>query len=294
VYSHEVRRCSRRDEEAPMQMIGHRRASAAPMNARLVAHFIARLIVLAFVLAVATPLQAAGLQGTGVVFLHGKGMWPGAFDGGIPGALEAEGALVVSPEMPWSFGRMYGATFEQAMTEIDAAVAGLQAKGVSRIVIIGHSLGANAAIAYAARRRSVAAVVALAPGHLPETDEMRARTHDALAEARQLYAAGQQDKRTWPDVVQGVPTFATATPAVYLSMFDPDGPAVIPKNTAALRAIPFLWVVGDGDPIHERGPDYAFARGAKNPASRYIQVAAGHLTTALAARAQVVEWLKAL
>jgi pimeloyl-ACP methyl ester carboxylesterase len=278
------------DEEAPMKTTGHRWASAAPK----IACVVARLVLLAFILAVAAPLQAAGLQGTGVVFLHGKAMWPGAFDGGIPRALEAEGAQVVSPEMPWSFTRIYGATFEQAMTEIDTAVAGLKAKGASRIVIIGHSLGANAAIAYAARRSVVAAVVAIAPGHLPETPEMRARTRDALAEARQMYAAGQQDRRTWPDIVQGFPTFASATPAVYLSMFDPDGPAVIPKNTAALRSIPFLWVVGDGDPIHERGRDYAFARGAKNPASRYMEVTAGHLTTSLAARAQVVEWLKAL
>jgi pimeloyl-ACP methyl ester carboxylesterase len=277
-----------------MKATGQRRVSAAPKIARLLAQFIAPLIVLAFVLAVAAPLQAAGLQGMGVVFLHGKGMWPGAFDGGIPGALEAEGAQVESPEMPWSFRRMYGATFDQAMTEIDAAVAGLKAKGATRIVVIGHSLGANAAIAYAARRSVVAAVVAISPGHLPETPEMRARTRDALAEARQMYAAGQQDRHFWPDLVQGIPTFASATPAVYLSMFDPDGPAVIPKNTAALRPIPFLWVVGDGDPIHERGRDYAFSAGAKNPASRYIEVVAGHLTTPLTARARVVEWLKAL
>jgi pimeloyl-ACP methyl ester carboxylesterase len=262
---------------------------AAPWLARL----IALALVAALVLAAAAPLHAAGLQGMGVVFLHGKGMWPGAFDGGIPGALENEGAQVASPEMPWSFTRMYGATFEQAMAEIDAVVAGLKAKGASRIVIIGHSLGANAAIGYAARRSVVAAVVAIAPGHLPETPEMRARTRDALAEARQMYAAGQQGRHTWPDMVQGIPTFASATPAVYLSMFDPDGPAVIPKNTASLR-IPFLWVVGDGDPIHERGRDYAFARGARNPASRYMEVSAGHLTTSLAARSRVVEWLKAL
>jgi pimeloyl-ACP methyl ester carboxylesterase len=257
------------------------------------ASWLARLIALALLLAAAAPLQAASLQGMGVVFLHGKGMWPGAFDGGIPGALEAEGAQVVSPEMPWSFARMYGATFEQAMTEIDTAVTGLKGKGATRIVVIGHSLGANAAIGYAARRSVVAAVVAIAPGHLPETAEMRARTREALTEARQMYAAGEQARHTWPDMIQGIPTFASATPAVYLSMFDPDGPAVIPKNTVSLR-VPFLWVVGNSDPIHERGRDYAFARGARNPASRYLEVSAGHLTTSLAARSRVVEWLKAL
>jgi len=125
-------------------------------------------LLLACIVAIARPCCAFGLRGTGVVFLHGKGVFVGAFDGGIPGALEAEGALVASPEMPWSFKRLYGATFEAAMLEIDTAVAGLKAKGAAGIVVIVHSLGANAAIAYAARRSGVAAVVALAPGHLPD------------------------------------------------------------------------------------------------------------------------------
>jgi pimeloyl-ACP methyl ester carboxylesterase len=250
--------------------------------------------MLCLLLLIATPVQAASLQGTGVVFLHGKGVWTGAFDGGIPAALEAEGAVAASPEMPWSFSRIYGATYDEAMREIDAAVAGLKAKGATRIVVIGHSLGANAAIGYAARRRGVAAVVALSPGHLPETAEMRARTADAIVQARTLLAAGEQSRHTWPDRIQGVPTFATASPAVYLSMFDPDGPAVIPKNAAALHGVPLLWVVGDSDPIFGRGRDYAFRRAPRNPKSRYIEVSAGHLTAPWAARSQVVEWLKSL
>src|SRR5215468_7853211 len=260
-------------------------------------HDVAALLIaraLCLLLLIATPLQAANLQGTGVVFLHGKGVWTGAFDGGIPAALEAEGAVAVSPEMPWSFSRMYGATYDEAMREIDAAVAGLKARGATRIVIIGHSLGANAAIGYAARRREVAAVVALSPGHLPETAEMRARTGEAIVQARALLAAGEKSRRTWPDRIQGVPTFATASPAVYLSMFDPEGPAVIPKNAAALHGVPLLWVVGSFDPIFARGRDYAFARAPRNAKSRYIEVSAGHLTTPWAARSQVVEWLKSL
>ena len=59
------------------------------------------------------------------------------------------------------------------------------------------------------------------------------------------------------------------------------------ENAAALRGMPFLWVVGNSDPIFERGRDYAFARAPKNPKSRYIEVFAGHLTTPLAARSQV-------
>jgi pimeloyl-ACP methyl ester carboxylesterase len=254
---------------------------------------LALVLGLVAALTAASPVAAASLRGMGVVFLHGKGVWPGAFDGGIPAALEAEGAKVVSPEMPWSLRRMYGATYEQAMAEIDAAVATLKAKGATRIVIVGHSLGANAALGYAAQRHSVVAVVAIAPGHLPETAEMRAHTQSAIAEARQLASAGHQERRTWPDMVQGLPTFASATPSVYISWFDPNGPAVIPKNVAALNGIPLLWVVGNFDPISSRGPQYAFSR-AKNPANRYVQVLATHLTTSLMARGQVVDWLKSL
>jgi pimeloyl-ACP methyl ester carboxylesterase len=249
---------------------------------------------LCLVALLAAPVQAAGFAGVGVVFLHGKGMWPGAFDGGIPAALEAEGAVTAEPEMPWSLIRMYGATYDEALAEIDVAVAGLRARGATRIVVIGHSLGANAAIGYAARRQGIAAVVALSPGHLPETAEMRSRTGDAIARARALAASGETARRFWPDRIQGLPTLARASPAVYLSMFDPDGPAVIPRNAAALHGVPLLWVVGDSDPIRARGRDYAFARAPKNPRSRYLEVPAGHLAAPWVARLQVVAWLKSL
>jgi pimeloyl-ACP methyl ester carboxylesterase len=249
---------------------------------------------LSLLVLIATPVQAAGLQGVGVVFLHGKGAWAGAFDGGIPATLKGDGAVTASPEMPWSITRMYGATYDEAMREIDAAVDGLKAKGATRIVVIGHSLGANAAIGYAARRHGIAAVVALSPGHLPETAEMRSRTAEAIARARTLAAAGETSRRIWPDRIQGIPTLATASPAVYLSMFDPDGPAVVPKNAAALRGVPLLWVVGKSDPIFARGRGYAYSRAPKNPKSRYLEVSAGHLTAPWVARSEVVEWLKSL
>jgi pimeloyl-ACP methyl ester carboxylesterase len=254
----------------------------------------AALVVVAG-LSLVAPAQSASLQGVGVVFLHGKGAWPGAGDGGILSTLAEEGALVASPEMPWSFNRKYGATYEQAMAEIDAAAAGLKAQGATRIVVIGHSLGANAAIGYAARHPELAAVVAMAPGHLPEAEGLRSHTREAVAEAKQLIAAGPGDvPRSFPDMAQGIPLTTTATPKVYLSMFDPDGPAVIPKNAEAMGPVPLLWVVGTLDPIARRGPDYAFKFGAKNPKSRYIELFAGHLTTPLAARSQVVDWINSL
>lgn len=256
----------------------------------------ARLVVVLLALVAATLAAAAdGLNGYGIVFLHGKGVWPGAFDGGIVSSLEHDGAVVATPELPWSTRRIYGATWEQAMAEIDVAAAALRKKGAKRLIVIGHSLGANAAIAYAARTPSVHAVVALAPGHLPETDRLRRRTEEARADAARLIAQGRGNvRRHFPDLVQGIPTVCSATPFVYLSMFDPNGGAVIPKNTAALPAIPLMWVVGMFDPIHSRGRDYAFTRAPLNPKNLYLEVVAGHLTTALMARGRVIDWIKSL
>jgi pimeloyl-ACP methyl ester carboxylesterase len=272
-----------------------RRRIIAFVFARLLAAFAAASLAPCF--AAAAP--AADLRGVGIVYLHGKGGWPGGLNGGILKSLEDEGALIATPEMPWSFHRRYAATFDQAMVEIAASVADLKAKGAARIVIIGHSLGANAAIGYAARHPDLAGVVALAPGHLPEAGRMRSFVADAVVRAKQLIAAGQGDvPQSFPDMAQGIPLPATATPVVYLSMFDPDGPAVIPKNAAAMGAaaapVPLLWIVGKLDPIDRRGPEYAFNAAAKNPKSKYIEVFAGHLTTPLVARKDVVEWINSL
>jgi pimeloyl-ACP methyl ester carboxylesterase len=272
-----------------------RRRIMAFVFARLLAAFAAASLAPCF--AAAAP--AADLRGVGIVYLHGKGGWPGGLNGGILKSLEDEGALIATPEMPWSFHRRYAATFDQAMVEIAASVADLKAKGAARIVIIGHSLGANAAIGYAARHPDLAGVVALAPGHLPEAGRMRSFVADAVVRAKQLIAAGQGDvPQSFPDMAQGIPLPATATPVVYLSMFDPDGPAVIPKNAAAMGAaaapVPLLWIVGKLDPIDRRGPEYAFNAAAKNPKSKYIEVFAGHLTTPLVARKDVVEWINSL
>ena len=244
----------------------------------------------------ARPACSADLEDLVVVFLHGKGAWAGAFDGGLVNILHREGAMVAAPELPWSFGRIYDATYQDAMREIDDVVSKLKTQGRrTQVVLIGHSLGANAAIGYAASHGPLAAVIALAPSHLPEIEEMQRLSHDARVEAARLVAAGQGDvPHAFPDAIQSIPTSVMATPFVYLSMFDPDGPAVIRKNAAAMPAVPVLWVSGRFDWGADLGRDYASALVAKNPKSRYVEVPAGHLTVGWMARTMILDWLKSL
>ena len=102
-------------------------------------------------------------------------------------------------------------------------------------------------------------MIALAPGHLPEAWALRIRTKGAIARAKKLIADGKGDiPDSFPDLAQGLPFSVRATPNVYVSMFDPEGPAVMPKNAAAMGNVPFLWIVGVADPIFLHGRDYAF------------------------------------
>lgn len=261
------------------------------------AMFLRFFALLALLVATVADLraQASGLQGIGVVLLHGKGGSPTTMIEGLAESLRKDGALVEAPELPWSRRRMYDATYDQAMAEIDLAVQKLKWAGASRIVVAGHSLGANAAIGYAARREGLFAVVALAPGHLPEAWALRLRTRSALVRARKLVEAGKGNvPGAFPDLAQGIPFVVTATPLAYLSMFDPEGPAVIPRNAAAIGEVPFLWVVGVADPVFFHGRDYAFDRAAKHPKSKYLVIPGLHLTTPFQARGAIIDWLKSL
>jgi pimeloyl-ACP methyl ester carboxylesterase len=261
----------------------------------------ARQIVIALFAAFAAmaatgPASAQqGLSGFGIVLIHGKGGTPTTGIEGLHESLKKEGALVEAPEMPWSARRIYDATFDQAMAEIDAAADRLKKAGAKKIVVIGHSLGANAAIGYGARRKGLHGVVALAPGHLPEAWALRARTSGAIAEAKKLVAAGKGHVRmSFPDLAQGIPFQIRATPEVYLSMFDPDGPAVMPKNAAAMDDVPLLWIVGVADPMILHGKDYVYGRGVRHPKSKYLVTASMHLSTPFQSRGQIISWLKGL
>jgi dienelactone hydrolase len=244
-------------------------------------------------------VSAQGLAGYGIVLMHGKGGQPGGPIAGLATALQSEGAVVVMPRMAWSGmkGRpeKYDVSYEQALLQVDRAIEQLAARGAKKIVVAGQSLGANAAIGFAARRGSrLAGVIALAPGHTPERIQ-RPAFHKAVADARQMIAAGNGGgMTTFPDFNQGQLFEVSASPSAYLSFFDPNGPAVIPRNAAAMPAIPLLWVIGRNDPLAQAGRGYAFDKAAKHSKSKYVEISADHFGTPEAARQEVILWLRSL
>lgn len=234
------------------------------------------LISVLGVLGAALPADAFQLRGTGVILIHGKAGGQGPLQP-LAQALKARGATVVLPRMSWTSGYR---TYDQTLGEVQAAVARLKAGGAARIVLAGHSLGANISLGYAARVGGVDAVVALAPGHRP--DFIAGQTGDSLAQAKAMVAAGQgTQKARFLDFNQGRTFPVTTSADAYLSFFDPSGQAAQAAQASGVRS-PVLWVVGAGD------------RPAMNDRAAYsgtrIVVQADHQGTPRVAVAEVLDW----
>jgi len=238
--------------------------------------------------------SAYGAERLGVVILHDKNGSPGKAVSEVERVLRNVGFGVTVPELPWSTKRGFDATFQQALVEIGLAAQELRVDGCDKIALVGHGLGANAALAFAASRPGIFAVVALAPSHDPE------RHHEVflpdVRKARSMLTIGSGQKRSlFTDFNMDKDYDLSTTAEVYLSFNDPDGQAVMPRSCAALnKDIPLLWVVGLRDPLSHLGRYYAYAKAPSNPNSRYEEVAADHLGVPRMASLLVASWLRDL
>ncbi len=254
-------------------------------------------ILLGFVVALSGPVVAA--EKIGVIIMHGK--WgtgqPKSPVGVLAAALSKEGIIALTPDMPWSKTRLYAKDYEETMAEIDKAVATLKAKGATKIVVGGHSIGANAAIGYGARRAGLAAILAIAPGHLPEGSDSKGKFAADVAKARKAVNAGDGEKKDkFQDINQGKSKTLNIPARIYLSWFAPDGPSVMPVNAANLKpGTPLLWLTGNKDGLHTReGKSYAFDKVPANAKNAYIVVSSGHGDAPKKGIKEIIKWLKSL
>ena len=168
---------------------------------------------------------------------------------------------------------------------------------VTRIVIIGHSLGACTGLAYAVERGNLAGLVMLAPGHDPArryAGSDKARTD--VDHARALVAQGKgNETMNGSDVNQGNSITMSVRAVVYASWQDPNGLAAMPREAPRLpAATPLLMVVGEKDPMYGRAEGVIYRPAAKNPYSRYVTVGAGHIETPWAASKVTTDWVLGL
>jgi len=257
-----------------------------------------RLLVSCFALILVSITSLSADEKMGVVLMHGKS---GTSDSGTPVGvlaehLEENGLLVIAPDMPWSESRVLDKSFEESMNEIDTHVQALRDRGATKIIVGGHSMGANAALGYGARREGLAGILAIAPGHVPELPGYQAKLDDDWQRAKDMVDTGQGDVvSAFKDKNQGQQTEKDVKAHIYLSWFDPTGPAVMPKNTSRLKpATPLLWIIGQRDRMYDRGEEYAFDSAPSHPANAYVVIKGGHRVTPKKGKDEILEWVKGL
>lgn len=254
-----------------------------------------RILIMLGSLAAAFPARALEPATTGIVLLHGKWGMPGQMTSMVSPLKEA-GFLVEAPEMPWSGQRLFDRSYDDAMTEIDAAAGRLRANGAARVVVVGQSLGANAALGYAARGRALAAVVVIAPGHYPEGRVFLDKAADSVAKARAMVAAGQGGETasfiSLNDGDRNRPIQAKA--GDYLSYYGPDGAGAMSLFAAAVGAAPILWVAPKFDTLSEIFPKMVQAKLPSQVPFTKLAVNAHHGDAPQVGASGVVAWLKEL
>jgi len=226
----------------------------------------------------------------GIVLMHGMGGTQKNVRG-LAGRLKSAGILVKTPLMPWSRNRIFDKSYEESMDEIDAYVADLKMSGAKRIIVGGHSMGANAALGYAARRENLDGVILLAYGFVPDFPRSAGKLAPSVDKAESMIKAGNgESSATFTSIYD--PVHGTANDI--FSWFDPDGGAAMRYNARLVQpTTPILCIDGLYDRRKKCGRISVLLTGI-NSRSRFTKVKANHLETPNSSVHEVVEWLRKL
>ena len=233
--------------------------------------------------------QAFAGDHVGIVMLHGKA-GKKANVSTFASTMRKAGALVETPTMPYP---RYSGPVSDALARIDTAVRKLKRRGANIIIVGGISMGANTALAYAARRKGVTAILAIAPGHVPDSKTFQQKVRSDFKKAKAMIDAGNgQSISKFRDNNQGRAFSIRTKASIYYSWFNPEGDAVIPRNAARLKAgTALLWMVGTKDRMYRRGKGYAYSLAPSNPRNRYLTVSAGHKDTIVVGGLKICSWV---
>lgn len=232
----------------------------------------------------------------GIILIHGKWGSPSGGIAALTQALALKGFRISTPTMPWSKQRNYDADYSTALMEIEASAKVLREQGARKILVGGHSFGANSAIAYAASGREIDGILAIAPGHAPDLMSFRNALGSSVAKAKQMISDGKGDELdSFDDSNQGRIKSIRTTANIYFSYFDPEGMGAMPLSAARFsRPVPFLWVIGSRDTLLKQGEGYVFNRVPKHSSNKYLVIESDHMNTPTDAAGQIVEWISSL
>lgn len=210
--------------------------------------------------------------------------------------LKEKNYIVTKPDMPWSRTRQYDQTYEAALEELSILIRQHRSRGIKKVILIGHSLGANAAIAYQAHVGDADAIVATTPGHIPYLMYKRDKHHEYVIKKAEDNIKRNKNETliNFTDLNCGISKKFTVSADIFFSYFNPVGLGHMPETIKKFkRSTPLLYIEGAKDYIHT-GPDYIFSKAPHHPLSTYMLTSGNHMTTTEISSKQIISWLSFL
>jgi len=231
-----------------------------------------------------------------IIFIHGKWSRPDTY---IFTALEkkliSENYHVKKLDMPWSTNRNYDQSYPDALSDLSNKIKQYRQQGFQKIVLIGHSLGANASFAYQAEYNNADAIVAITPGHTPEALSNNKKYQQWLQIAENIIKKKLKNTLIkFIDVNCGSKKLVETMTDIFYSYYHPQGLGNMPKSVLRIKKnIPVLYIEGVNDSVRT-GPDYIFFRLPEHPYNGYKLVESNHIDCAKVSKDLIVEWLNNL
>jgi pimeloyl-ACP methyl ester carboxylesterase len=177
--------------------------------------------------------------------------------------------------------------------ELDAALASLRAKGANKVFVAGHSQGGLFAIHYGGKH-PVDGIIAIAPGGNVANPIFRRELGQFVEQARKLVAEGKgNEKARFSEYESSKGAYpVTATPAAYLSWFDPEGAMNQEKASRDMNPqVPVLFIAPKNDyPGLLKVKQTMFDALPRNPLTRMYEPDSSHLDAPFASRDEIVRW----
>lgn len=206
-----------------------------------------------------------------------------------------ENFQIDKPIMAWSRHRNYNQNYHDVLKDLSNKIKEYRLGNIQRIILMGHSLGANACFAYQAEYNDVDAIVAITPGHYPELF-VRNNRHEYLIKKVEDKIKKNLNKELikFEDInCHHRRSFEIET-EIFYSYFNPRGLGNMSNSASRIKkSTPVLYIEGATDHV-KIGPDHIFSKLPYHQYNRYKILKNNHNDTPEASRDLIIEWLNSL
>lgn len=217
----------------------------------------------------------------GFLLLHGKGSGPeysACAMNEVAKLMERDGKTFDYIAQSWSINRVFKTPFEDTIDDVKAGVERLLAQGVTRLHIVGHSIGANIALFYATKYTNFTSMVLLAPAHNTHLEKFNQWSLWSRRKAHDLVMAGNDELADFIDTNMLETYIISCKPSAYFSYLNPRGDSVMTKNVRLIKEPINVFVAsGTADFTQVEVERLIYDPIPKKPTSKFLQNNDGHL-----------------